>query len=238
MILFISDLHLCAERPETTAAFLRFLSGPAREADALWILGDLFESWVGDDELDDPFCASIADVLSALTGSGVKTSIIVGNRDFLLGKRFAARSGTHLVAEPALIEWNGHRIVLLHGDAQCTDDLAYQRFRRRIRSPLSLALLRLLPLSWRLRLANRIRQRSESATHDKPSDITDVNPQAIEQAFRRTGAEWMVHGHTHRPARHLLAVDGLEKQRWVLADWHAQATWLETSADGLQARTE
>ncbi len=238
MILFISDLHLSAERPATTAAFLRFLSGPARQANALWILGDLFESWVGDDELKFPFPASIAAAMAALSQHGVAINIVVGNRDFLLGRRFARASGARLVREPALLEAAGQRIMLLHGDAQCTDDLAYQRFRRRIRFPLTLALLRALPMAVRLRLASRLRQRSENDTSYKPPTITDVNPDAIEAAFRQSKADCMIHGHTHRPARHLHQVDGRERQRWVLADWHDQATWLETGPAGLVARQE
>lgn len=238
LILFISDLHLSAERPATTQAFLRFLSGPARQANGLWILGDLFESWVGDDELKFPFPASIAAALAALSQQGVAINIVVGNRDFLLGRRFARAGGAQLVREPALIEAAGQRIVLLHGDAQCTDDIAYQRFRRRLRFPLTLALLRRLPMALRLRLASRLRQRSENDTSYKPPAITDVNPEAIEAAFRQSNADCMIHGHTHRPAKHLLLVDGRERQRWVLADWHDQATWLEAGPDGLVAREE
>lgn len=238
MILFISDLHLQASRPETTRAFLDFLAGPARQAKALWILGDLFEFWVGDDDLADPFHASIADALAALGAAGVEIRIIVGNRDFLLGKSFATRSGAQIVAEPVTINVGQQRIVLLHGDAQCTDDIAYQRFRRRIRSPLTLALLRRLPLTLRRALARRIRRGSESTKPYKNQQLMDVNPEAIDTLFRTTDAEVMIHGHTHRPARHTLSVDGRERQRWVLSDWHAKATWLEAGPDGLIAREE
>lgn len=238
MILFISDLHLCVRRPETTAAFLRFLDGPARQAKTLWILGDLFEFWVGDDDLDDPFHACIAEALAALSHSGVDIRIIVGNRDFLLGKVFAARCGAHLVTEPALIEAYGQRIVLMHGDAQCTDDIAYQRFRRRIRSPLSLALLRLLPLGFRRMLAERIRHNSETSRSYQAGIFFDLNPHVVEALFRSTQADGMIHGHTHRPALHTLSVDGRERQRWVLADWHDQATWLQAGPDGIIALSE
>ncbi|MDP5239788.1 UDP-2,3-diacylglucosamine diphosphatase [Uliginosibacterium sp. 31-16] len=238
MILFISDLHLCARRPETTAAFLRFIDGPARQAKTLWILGDLFEFWVGDDDLGDPFHARIAQALAALSHSGVDIRIIVGNRDFLLGSIFAARCGAHIVTEPALIELNGHRVVLMHGDAQCTDDVAYQRFRRRIRSPLSLALLRRLPLRFRRVLAERIRRNSENSRDYQAGIFFDLNPQVVETLFRTTHADWMIHGHTHRPALHTLNVDGRERQRWVLADWHDQATWLQAGPDGIIALSE
>ncbi|MBS1209601.1 MAG: UDP-2,3-diacylglucosamine diphosphatase [Proteobacteria bacterium] len=238
MILFISDLHLCVGRPETTAAFLRFIDGPARQARTLWILGDLFEFWVGDDDLDDPFHARIAEALAGLSHDGVDIRIIVGNRDFLLGTTFAARSGAQLVTEPALIEAGGHRIVLMHGDAQCTDDLAYQRFRRRIRSPLCLALLRILPLKLRRALARRIRQNSETARSYQPGQFFDLNAQRVETIFRTSNADWMIHGHTHRPACHILNVDGRECQRWVLADWHDKATWLQVGDDGIRPLSE
>lgn len=239
MILFISDLHLQASETATTRAFLDFLAGPAREAKELWILGDLFEFWVGDDDLADPFHARIAQALAALSQSGVRVSIVVGNRDFLLGQRFAARSGARIVAEPALVQApDGRRLLLLHGDAQCTDDLAYQRFRRRIRSPLSLLLLRCLPLSLRRALARRIRRSSESARQYANKPFIDLNPQVTAQLLRETGADAMIHGHTHRPACHALTIDGRVCQRWVLADWHGKASWLEAGPDGLKARSD
>lgn len=238
MILFISDLHLCSSRPETTAAFERFILGPAQEAEELWILGDLFEFWVGDDDLANPFHAKIADTLHLLAKRGVKISIICGNRDFLLGKRFARRTGARIVAEPALLETaQGARIILAHGDAQCTDDLAYQRFRQRIRSPLSRALLKLLPLQLRRALATRMRERSESM-HDASATFHDLNEQTLASLFRRYAATLMIHGHTHRPARHELSVDGKTCTRWVLADWHAHASWLELGPGGITPRSE
>lgn len=238
MILFISDLHLCASRPESTAAFERFIQGPAQEAEELWILGDLFEFWVGDDDLANPFHAHIADTLHQLARRGVRISIICGNRDFLLGKHFARRAGARIVAEPALLESpQGARIILTHGDAQCTDDLAYQRFRRRIRSPLSRTLLKLLPLKLRRALAARMRERSESM-HGSSATFHDLNVQALESLFREHSATLMIHGHTHRPDRHELRVDGRVCSRWVLADWHAHASWLELGPSGIIPRSE
>lgn len=236
MILFISDLHLCASRPETTAAFRRFLAGPAREAQSLWILGDLFEFWVGDDALSEPFHAEIAEALAELARSGVAIRILRGNRDFLLGKTFARRAGASLVNEPALIEAFGLRLVLTHGDAECTQDLAYQRFRRRIRSPLSRAILLCLPLALRHALAKRMRDRSE-ASH-KASNAYDLDPKAVSVLFRATQADAMIHGHTHRPTCHRLELDGSTHERWVLADWHDRPTWLELSEQGLKAKKE
>lgn len=235
MILFISDLHLQASHPETTRAFLNFLTGPARHAEALWILGDLFDFWIGDDDLADPFHAQIADALASLSASGVKLRIMAGNRDFLLGETFARRCGAQLVSEPALIQIGKQRVALLHGDAECTDDLAYQRFRRKIRAPLTLAVLRKLPRTWRRALAKRIRQNSESSRQSTDTRYMDVNPDAIQNTFRQTDADWMIHGHTHRPAQHILTVDGRERQRWVLSDWHDTATWLEATPQGLKA---
>lgn len=238
MILLISDLHLQASSPASTRAFLDFLAGPARAASELWILGDLFEFWVGDDDLDDPFHAAIADAIAALCRTGTAVRIAPGNRDFLLGETFARRAGAQIMAEPVLLEVGEHRLLLLHGDAECTDDHRYQRFRRCIRSPLSLALLAKLPLGLRRRLARRIREQSSARQYSADSRIGDLNPQAVETLFRRFDADWMVHGHTHRPALHRHLVDGRECLRWVLADWHDRATWLEVDNSGIHTRSE
>lgn len=238
MILFISDLHLQAAEPETARAFREFLAGPARQARELWILGDLFELWTADDDLCEDFPAGIADALAELARSGVAIRIVVGNRDFMLGKVFEARSGARIVPEPAVLEFEGKRLVLLHGDAQCTDDVAYQRYRRRIRSPFIQALQRNLPYFVRRAIVRRIRQRSVM-NRQKYGErkISDVNAEAIAEVFRATGADIMIHGHTHQPACHALDIDGRECQRWVLADWHGKATWLEAGPQGLVART-
>ncbi|MDQ7989647.1 MAG: UDP-2,3-diacylglucosamine diphosphatase [Candidatus Dactylopiibacterium sp.] len=235
MILFISDLHLQPSAPATTRAFLAFLAGPARRASALWILGDLFEFWVGDDDLGDPFHADIADALAALGHAGVAVHIVPGNRDFLLGAGFAARTGARIENEPVLLTVGTHRLVLVHGDAECLDDADYQRYRRRIRSPLSRFVLRHLPLCARRALARRIRRRS-AARGEGYARTADLDAGAIASLFRDFDADWMIHGHTHRPALHPHAVDGRERLRWVLADWHDTATWLEVEPDGVTAR--
>lgn len=238
MILFISDLHLCASRPATTAAFRRFLAGPARSAEELWILGDLFEFWIGDDDLADPFNAGIADALAQLSAQGVAIRIVPGNRDFLLGRRFARRTGARILREPAHLHAFGQHVVLTHGDAECTQDLAYQRFRRRIRSLPCRLLLRLLPIEKRRQLARQMRERSE-ATHAYESGLAyDLAPTAVDAIFARTGANAFVHGHTHRPARHIHTAAARPVERWVLADWHEHATWLELGPAGFAARTE
>lgn len=232
MIHFISDLHLQESQPETTRAFLDFLAGPAREGSALWILGDLFEAWTGDDALRLPFNARIADALAELCASGVRTQLIVGNRDFLLGKRFAARSGVEIVREPALLDLGGHVTVLMHGDAQCTDDVSYQKLRRTVRHPVWQLMFLALPSSVRNRIASGARAQSELSKQEKSMHIMDVNAEAIGQAFRSSGASWMIHGHTHRPASHASEVDGKACTRYVLPDWHQDACGLKW--DGTQ----
>jgi UDP-2,3-diacylglucosamine hydrolase len=232
VIHFISDLHLHESQPETASAFLDFLAGPARQGSGLWILGDLFEAWTGDDELRLPFNARIADALAELRASGVRTQLIVGNRDFLLGKRFAARSGVEIVSEPALLDLGGHATVLLHGDAQCTDDVSYQKLRRTVRHPLWQLAFLALPRFVRKKIARSARAQSEMSKQEKSMRIMDVNPDAVAQAFRQSGAIWMIQGHTHRPAAHALEVDGKACMRHVLPDWHDHACGLKW--DGTQ----
>ncbi|MEC5399787.1 UDP-2,3-diacylglucosamine diphosphatase [Uliginosibacterium sp. H1] len=236
MIYFISDLHLDESRPATAQAFLDFLAGPVRQGQALWILGDLFEFWTGDEEVDTPFNRRIADALSALRGAGVDIKLVIGNRDFLLGRQFAKRCGLQIVDEPAQIDLGGHRTVLLHGDAQCTDDVSYQRFRAKVRSPWRQFVFCRLPFWLRLKITRGVRNQIGNAKQLKEMRIMDVNDDAIAQVFRDSGASWMIHGHTHRPARHDLVVDGQARVRWVLADWHDKATWLEWNGQALQAR--
>jgi len=231
LIHFISDLHLSPETPATTEAFLAFLSGEARKGQALWILGDLFEYWTGDDDLGDPFNARIADALAALTASGVQTRLIVGNRDFLLGAAFSERTGAAIVSETHALQLGDTSAILLHGDSLCTDDLAYQQFRSMVRNPAWQAQFRAQPLEVRHKIAADLRAKSEMAKQDKAMDIMDVNAAAVEQAFRDSGARLMIHGHTHRPATHALKVDGQARTRAVLPDWHGQACGLRW--DGL-----
>ncbi|MEC5388051.1 UDP-2,3-diacylglucosamine diphosphatase [Uliginosibacterium sp. H3] len=226
MIHFISDLHLNEDEPATAQAFLDFLAGPARASDALWILGDLFNYWAGDDELETPFNARIAQALAALRANGTKIYLLVGNRDFLLGKRFAERAGLEIVAEPARLDLGGHTTLLVHGDAQCTDDIAYQKFRKRVRSALWQKIFLTLPLSVRHKIARGLRSKSKSSKQVKDMRIMDVNADAIAESFRANAAEWMIHGHTHRPATHTMLVEGVECVRYVLPDWHGKACGL------------
>ena len=217
--LFISDLHLPVEASPLRDAFAKFVAGPARAAKALYILGDLFEVWVGDDAGLAEYGVERA-CLRALTGAGVPVYFQHGNRDFLLGRDFAAATGVQLLADPLLLELHGVPTLISHGDVFCTDDAGYQRWRRFSRRPATQAIYRALPLSWRERIAGGIRANSDAGKQYKPADIMDVNDAAIRDAFREHGATRMIHGHTHRPAEHDYEVDGRACRRWVLADWH------------------
>ncbi len=232
---FVSDLHLSAERPAATAAFFAFLAGPAREADALYILGDLFEYWAGDDDLADPFNREVAQRLQALARSGVPLCLIHGNRDFLLLRGFARATEAELLHDPAVIDLYGTRTVLMHGDLLCTQDRRYQAFRRLVRNPLVKAAFMRLPLAKRKRIIGGARRMSEGEKQAKQMDIMDVEPQAVEAAFRQHGASRLIHGHTHRPARHEHVVDGRTRERWVLSDWYRRGEYLEVSPRGCRA---
>ncbi len=238
MILFISDLHLQASVPESAAAFMRFLEGPARQAESLWILGDLFEFWIGDDDLGDPFHAGIAGALARLASTGVKIRLMAGNRDFLLGREFARACGGEIVREPAVLQRDGETFVLVHGDAECRDDIAYQRYRRRIRSPLSMFLLHHMPLGWRRRLAQHIRRGSEFRKRQDPAAYGDLSQAAVTELLERYRARILIHGHTHRSACHRFMLGPHNGERWVLPDWHDRARWLELGPDGLVFRSE
>jgi len=234
---FISDLHLSPERPETANAFLQFLQGPARSAKVLWILGDLFEYWAGDEDIAAPFHTEMVDAISALSTAGTAVRVIVGNRDFLLGNHFAEKAKAELVAEPINIDLHGVATVLLHGDALCTDDLPYQQFRAMVRNPAWQAQFLAQPLAVRHKIAADLRARSEMGKQEKSAEIMDVNEASVAACFMNHNAVRMIHGHTHRPACHRSIISGIDRERWVLADWHGQATWLESSEKGIEART-
>jgi UDP-2,3-diacylglucosamine hydrolase len=215
-LLFISDLHLSSQRPALTRLFIDFLRHQALGAGALYILGDLFDVWIGDD--DDPLPA-VRQGLRALTDSGTACWIMQGNRDFLLGRRFARATGCRLLRDPWRLELDGEAILLTHGDRLCTDDIAYQRFRQRVRNPLVKQLFLWAPLARRQRIARDYRQRSAAAMADKPREIMDVNATAVRAQMRRFGVTRLIHGHTHRPGDHRLSLDGRPVLRQVLADW-------------------
>ncbi len=215
--LLLSDVHLPNQPSPLRAAFVRFLAGPARAAETVYILGDLFEYWIGDDvgqrEYGPEFTA-----LRALSDSGVRIRFMHGNRDFLVGKRFAAATGVELLPDPLRLELAGVPTLLSHGDIFCTDDLAYQRWRRFSRNPLAQAIYHRLPESLRLRVAGTARAGSEN----KPSMIMDVNEAAVRNAFVQYKVPRIIHGHTHRPAEHAYDIDGQACERIVLADWRPQ----------------
>ncbi|MGH8443570.1 MAG: UDP-2,3-diacylglucosamine diphosphatase [Nevskiaceae bacterium] len=233
--LFISDLHL----PPVAASplrerFARFLAGPARSAAALYILGDLFEVWLGDDAGLREYGAERA-CLRALTRAGVPVFFQHGNRDFLVGNEFAAATGVQILADPLRIDLAGVPTLISHGDLFCIDDVRYQRFRRFARNPVVQGVYGALPVSWRERFAGAVR--SDSAEHKRmtAADIMDVNDGAIREAFRTHGVARMIHGHTHRPATHDLSIDGRACQRHVLADWRPDlCEALRVDASGIQ----
>jgi len=232
--LFISDLHLTAERTAANRVFHDFLRRVAPGADALYILGDLFEYWAGDDDLADPFNASVATALKTLA-SRVPVFFIHGNRDFLLLEEFARASGIRLLQEPYLLDLYGVPTLLMHGDLLCTNDRRYQAFRRVVRNRLLQGLLLLLPLSGRKRLFRSVRRVSQREIRHKPMPVMDVNPDAVTQTLRRYGCVRLIHGHTHRPARHEHFVDGQRCERWVLSDWYTRGQYLRVTPQSCEA---
>jgi len=232
--LFISDLHLDDSRPAVVEGFERFLSTTAPSADALYILGDLFEYWVGDDGLELPLPARAAE---ALFNAAVRVPVFFmhGNRDFLVAERFSRATGVKLLQDPTLADLYGKRVLLMHGDTLCTDDVAYQKFRAQVRDPAWQAATLAQPLPARVAMARQLRETSDAAKQGKEMGIMDVAPAAVEEAFRAHGCDTMIHGHTHRPGRHEHLVDGRICVRYVLPDWYGRGGYLEASAEGIRA---
>jgi len=216
------------------AAFEAFCRGPARDASAVYVLGDLFDQWIGDDQLREPLAAGVARALRGVSDSGVPVGIIVGNRDFLLGPRFTAEAGAKLLPEQSIVDIAGTPTVLSHGDELCTSDVDYQRFRSIARPRVAWFLA--LPYSARRAIGNWLRSRSRAATAVKPESILDVEPSAVDAAFRSAKVARMIHGHTHRPAQHRHVVDGRQCDRYVLADWYDHGSYLEVDAEGVRTR--
>lgn len=231
--IFISDLHLHPSRPAITRSFLTFLENAVHRVDALYILGDLFEAWTGDDA-QDADQQLIVSALSQFTGAGRACYFTHGNRDFLVGESFSAATGVQLLAESTVIDLYGENVLLLHGDTLCTDDHRYQRFRRIVRSPLLHAVYFALPVSLRRAIVNGIRKSSAGTTALKTEDITDVNQDAVESAMRDSGVNKLIHGHTHRPAVHNFLLDQQPASRIVLGDWYTQGSFLECRTDGIE----
>lgn len=230
---FIADLHLTQNRPDITACFLRFLKGDATQAQQLYILGDLFEAWVGDDD-DSEFLTVIAQALTALSAQGTTIYYIHGNRDFLLGQRFAKKSAMILLPEVDLIDLYGESVVIMHGDTLCTRDIAYQKFRKKSRSWWWQTMIRILPLFIRKKIANDYRKKSAEATSVKSQEIMDVTPDEVIKCLELHHSQLLIHGHTHRPAVHELMASNKEAKRIVLGDWYEQGAWLKVTPDNMQ----
>jgi UDP-2,3-diacylglucosamine hydrolase len=231
--LFASDLHLDSEEPWAIDAFIAFLRGRAREADALYLLGDLFEVWVGDDD-PNPDHERVCGALRELSGAGVALYAIHGNRDFLLGEDFTGRTGVKLLPDPVLVELHGVSTLLSHGDVFCTEDSSYQQLRSIVRQPRWQRRFLSLPIETRRALASAARAGSKVHTQRTIPTIMDVNPDAVTRAFRATGARRLIHGHTHRPAIHPGVVDGSSTERVVLAPWYEAASCVSVGADGVR----
>jgi UDP-2,3-diacylglucosamine hydrolase len=230
--LLISDLHLSSTRPEINRAFFEFLRRRAAQARDLWILGDLFEYWVGDDDLEDPFNAKVVAALAELARGGTRVRVMHGNRDFLMGPGFEKASGAELVADPLLVDLYGTKTLLTHGDQLCTDDRDYMAFRAQVRSPAWQKEFLAQPLAARRKQVEGLRAQSETAKSQKPAELMDVNKGAVEALLRERGYPRLIHGHTHRPARHEHRVDGYVCERWVLTDWYESGGVLACDGDG------
>jgi len=231
--LFIADLHLSTEEPAITAGFLRLLEGEARTAEALYILGDLFEAWIGDDD-PNPLHAAIAAAIRALVESGVPCYFIHGNRDFLIGKRFARQSGMMLLPAEKVLTLYGERVLIMHGDTLCTDDVGYQRFRAKVQQRWLQTLFLSLPLFIRQRIAAKMRAGSKASNQTKSDAIMDVNQQAVSEVMRQHHVRHLIHGHTHRPAIHDLQIEGHPARRYVLGAWHQEGSMIKASENGIE----
>lgn len=233
--LLISDLHLDPVTPAIADQFLAFLRDEARHARALYILGDLFEAWLGDDD-PDPAARRIVAALRELSDFGVPCYVMHGNRDFLIGARFARETGARLLADRTIADLHGERVLLMHGDVLCTADTSYQRLRRILRHPLVAFVMPRLPFAIRRRLGRKLRAGSRMHVGSTAASIMDVTPAAVIETMRSAGVRTLVHGHTHRPAIHEFEIDGRPARRIVLGDWYTQGSVLEWRDDGVELR--
>jgi UDP-2,3-diacylglucosamine hydrolase len=228
--LFISDLHLAPERPEMIRLFEKFVDQVAIDVDELYILGDFLEYWIGDDDkavgLHPAFIA-----LDRLHQAGVKVYFMHGNRDFLIGNKLARQHHFDIISDPYLATLGDQRVQLMHGDLLCTDDIAYQKFRAKVRNRFLQRIFLLLPLILRERIARSLRTTSEKATSDKAQEIMDVNQRAVEEAMRQANVKILIHGHTHRPMMHEFELDGQPVKRIVLGDWYQHGNYLRFNAE-------
>jgi UDP-2,3-diacylglucosamine hydrolase len=237
--LFISDLHLQASHPRTAEAFFRFLAERAVHADRLYLLGDIFEYWAGDDDLDDPFHQRVISALGELAERGVNVYWMAGNRDFLVGEAFAHAARLTRLPEPHLLQAGGQTIALVHGDAQCTADTNYMAFRAQVREPGWQQQFLAMPLAQRKAIIAGLREGSRSAQNTKSYEIMDVAPDAVAELHATSGADVIIHGHTHRPALHADQASG--RRRYVLPDWELdlepqRGGWIAIDADGRISR--
>ncbi len=232
--LLISDLHLHPGAPEVTDGFMQWLEQRASDADTLYVLGDFFDAWIGDDLLDlvdnDPtgsaaLAARVASALHRLAAQGTEIFIMHGNRDFLLGKRFADAAGAQLLDDPSVVELGDSKALLMHGDSLCTRDAAYMAFRQQARDPEWQRQILDMPINERIALARQLREQSGEANSNKAEDIMDVTPEEVIHSMRQHRVTTLIHGHTHRPAVHELDIDGEPAKRFVLGDWHSDKGW-------------
>jgi len=231
--LFVSDLHLSPERPGMTEAFGRLLEGPALQSEAVYILGDLFDYWAGDDDLAEPFNAGVVAKLAASTALGANIFFMRGNRDFLIDEDFALITGVQILDEPTLIKIGDERTVLVHGDTLCTDDTEYQQFRAEVRDPKWKRRFLATPIEERRRQIEGMREKSEAEKQKKSMATMDVNAAAVTALFRSCRAGLLIHGHTHLPGSHELTVDSRRCVRRVLPDWYERASGLSCEDSGI-----
>lgn len=229
---FIADLHLSAERPDITQCLKTFLETDASQADALYVLGDLFEVWIGDDDIN-PFTNEIAEAFKQLSQKGVPIYFIHGNRDFLVRKGFAKRAGMTLLPESKVIDLYGEPTLIMHGDELCTMDEAYQRFRKKARSWWWPRIVLMLPLSVRRKIAERGRRKSKENQSNLTQEIMDVTPTEVIKVMENNGVKRLIHGHTHRPAVHTLNLANSEAKRIVLGDWYTQGSMLKVTPNSI-----
>lgn len=231
--IFISDLHLEPEHPELNDFFFRFLRQRAKGAEALYILGDFFEVWVGDDE-QLPLHEQVAFALKELGSQGTNVFLMTGNRDFLMGLAFADRCGSTLISEPHVITLYDRRTLLMHGDSLCTSDREYQKFRTMSRNPLWQSMMLNRPLADRQLMARQLRQISQAKNQGKPEKIMDVTPEEVTRVMQQADAIQFIHGHTHRPASHEVALEGSQGWRFVLGDWQKSTVYALADSTGVQ----
>lgn len=239
--LFISDLHLQEAHPYTTQAFFDFLYKYGLQTQQLYLLGDLFEYWAGDDDLDTPYNQQIVEAIRQVSDAGVQVFWIAGNRDFLVGNDFAYATNLHILPDPSVVRIAGRYVILAHGDAQCTDDLSYMTFRAQVRQPQWQHQFLALPLAQRKAIIAGVRQESRAEQRYKSDEIMDVNTTAITRLFNDTACDTLIHGHTHRPAKHVISTEDHTFTRYVLPDWeydteHHRGGWIAIDAHGVIRR--